>query len=80
MKRSTKAGITAAILLVSIFLPPYAEWRAPINFICAVLACILGALAAASGRRWWLLIPGSIVAGLALALYLFVSGTTASFQ
>jgi len=73
VKRSTKAGITALLLLVSIFLPPYIEWRAPINLTCAVLACILGALAAARGRRWWLLIPGSIVAGLVLALYLSVS-------
>ncbi|HXS75437.1 MAG TPA: hypothetical protein VN753_04610 [Terracidiphilus sp.] len=73
MNRSTKAGLVAAALLVSIFLPPYAEWRAPINFACAVLACILGGLAAASGRRWWLIIPGSIVAGLVLALYASVS-------
>ena len=73
MKRSTKAGIASAVLLTSIFLPPYAEWRAPINFACAVLACVLGALAAASGKRWWLLIPGSIVAGFVLALYLAVS-------
>ena len=73
MKRSTKAGIASAVLLASIFLPPYADWRAPINFACAVLACVLGALAAASGRRWWLLIPGSIVAGFVLALYLSVS-------
>lgn len=69
MKRSTKAGITAAALLVSIFLPPYAEWRAPIDLACVVLACVLGALAAASGKRWWLVIPGSIVAGLVLVLY-----------
>jgi hypothetical protein len=73
VKRSTKAGIVSAVLLASIFLPPYTEWRAPINFACAVLACVLGALAAASGRRWWLLIPGSIVAGFVLALYLSVS-------
>jgi len=43
------------------------------NFVCAVLACVLGALAAASGRRWWLLIPGSIVVGFVLAIYLSVS-------
>ncbi|HEY2468089.1 MAG TPA: hypothetical protein VGI45_09625 [Terracidiphilus sp.] len=72
MKRSTKAGITSAALLLSIFIPPYAEWRAPINFACAVLACVLGALAAGSGRRWWLVIPGSIVAGFALAIYVAI--------
>lgn len=73
MKRSTKTGIIAAALMLSIFLPPYAEWRAPFNFACGVLACALGALAAASGRRWWLIIPGTIVAGFFLALYLSVS-------
>jgi hypothetical protein len=73
MKRSTKAGIAAVALLVSIFLPPYAEWRAPINFACAILACVLGALAAASGRRWWLVIPGSIVAGFVVVLYLAIN-------
>lgn len=69
MKRSTKAGITSAALLVSIFLPPYSEWRAPVKLACVVAACVLGALAAASGKRWWLVIPGSIVAGLVLVLY-----------
>ncbi|MBS1804732.1 MAG: hypothetical protein JST28_15315 [Acidobacteria bacterium] len=73
MKRSTKAGIVSIALLVSTFLPPYADWRAPINFTCAVLACVLGTLAALSGRRWWFFIPGSIVAGFSLAIYLSVS-------
>jgi len=56
--------------MVSIFLPPYTEWRAAFNFTCALLACILGVVAAASGRRWWLIIPGTIVTGFGLALYL----------
>jgi hypothetical protein len=70
VKRSTKAGIASAILFASIFVPPYREWRAPISFACAVLACVLGVLAATSGRKWWLVIPASIVAGFALDLYL----------
>ncbi len=70
MKRSTKAGIASAILFASIFVPPYREWRAPISFACAVLACVLGVLAATGGRKWWLVIPASIVAGFALDLYL----------
>jgi hypothetical protein len=72
VKRSTKAGIASLVLLLSIIIPPYAEWRTPINFACAVLACLLGALAAASGRRWWLVVPGSIVAGFALAIYIAI--------
>ena len=70
MKRSTKIGILSAVLFASIFIPPYREWRAPISFACAILSCVLGALASTSGRKWWLVIPASIVAGFALDLYL----------
>lgn len=73
MTRSTKAGIASAALLLSILLPPYAEWRVLLNIVCAVLACVLGLLAGSSGRRWWLVIPGSIVTGFALLLYLAVT-------
>ena len=69
MKRSTKAGIASVVLFASIFVPPYREWRAPITFACAVLSCILGALAASCGRKWWLVVPASIVGGFALDLY-----------
>ena len=72
MKRSTKAGTVSVVLLASILVPPYREWRVPISFACAVLSCILGALAANSGRKWWLVIPASLVAGFALDLYLVI--------
>ena len=72
MKRSTKAGIASVVLFASILVPPYREWRAPISFACAVLSCILGALAANSGRKWWLVIPASLVAGFVLDLYLVI--------
>lgn len=70
MKRSTKTGIASAILFASIFIPPYREWRTPISFACALFACLLGMQAATSGRKWWLIIPGSIIAGFALDLFL----------
>ena len=73
MTRSTKAGLISLALLLSMFIPPYAEWRAPINLVCAVLSCVLGALAATRGRRWWLVVPGSIVTGFALLLYLAIT-------
>jgi hypothetical protein len=72
VKRSTKAGIASAVLFASTLVPPYREWRAPISFVCVVLSCILGALAASSGRKWWLVIPASIVAGFVLDLYLVI--------
>lgn len=73
MKRSTKAGIASAVLFASILVPPYREWRAPISFACAILSCVLGALAATSGRKWWLVIPASIVGAIALDLYLVMN-------
>jgi hypothetical protein len=72
VKRSTKIGIASAVLFASILIPPYREWRAPISVACAVLASVLGVLAATSGRKWWLIIPGSIVAGFALDLFLVI--------
>ncbi|HEY1575526.1 MAG TPA: hypothetical protein VGF82_00435 [Terracidiphilus sp.] len=73
MTRSTKAGLISVALLLSILIPPYAEWRIPINLVCAVLSCVLGALAATRERRWWLVIPGSIVTGFATLLYLAIT-------
>jgi hypothetical protein len=72
VKRSTKAGIASAALLLSVFIPPYAEWRAPISFVSVILACVLGLLAASGGRKWWLVIPASIVVGFALDLFLVI--------
>lgn len=72
MKRSTKAGIASAALLLSILIPPYREWRAPISVASAVLAGVLGVLAASGGRKWWLVIPASIVVGFALDLFLVI--------
>jgi|GEM_PF-1732355 len=70
VSRSTKTGIASAILFATILIPPYQEWRAPVSVACAVLASVLGVLAATSGRKWWLIIPGTIVAGFALDLFL----------
>jgi hypothetical protein len=73
VKRSTKAGIASVALLLSILIPPYAEWRAPINVACVTVSCALGLLASGAGRRWWLIIPGCIVTGFALLLYLAIA-------
>ena len=32
VRGSAKLGLASALLLVSIFVPPYANWREPINF------------------------------------------------
>src|SRR5271168_4632402 len=60
--RSAKLGITSLLLVGSIFVPPFAEWRQPLSFLSAVLSCVFGVLAARQGSKWWLAIPGAIAA------------------
>ena len=61
MTRSAKLGMTSAVLLGSIFVPPYSNWREPISFASVVMSCLLGLIAAYQGCKWWLVIPGMIV-------------------
>ncbi len=70
MTRSGKLGTVSAVLLGSIFVPPFANWRQPISFASVGLAGVLGLLAAQQGSKWWLLIPCVIVVGFAVGLYL----------
>ena len=64
MRKSAKLGAVSALLLASIFIPPYANWREPINFASVGVSCVLGLLAAQQGSRWWLTIPCLIIVGL----------------
>ncbi len=73
MKRSTKAGIASAVLFASTPCAPYREWRATYQF------CLRDSLLhprapwlPAAARKWWLVIPASIVAGFVLDLYLVI--------
>jgi len=70
MTRSRKLGIVSAVLLGSIFIPPFSNWRQPISFASVGLSAGLGLLAAQQGSKWWLVIPCAIVVGLAFGLYL----------
>ena len=70
VRRSAKLGLASSLLLVSIFVPPYANWREPINFAAAGLSCVLGLLAAQQGSRWWLAIPCLIIVGFVVGFYL----------
>jgi hypothetical protein len=69
MTRSGKLGIASSVLLGSIFVPPFQNWREPISFASAGLSAVLGLLAAQQGSKWWLVIPSVIVAGCAVVLY-----------
>jgi hypothetical protein len=70
MTRSGKLGIVSAVLLGSIFIPPFSNWRHPISFVSVGLSLVFGLLAAQQGSKWWLVIPCAIAIGLAFGLYL----------
>jgi hypothetical protein len=70
MTRSGKLGIASAVLLGSIFVPPYPNWREPISFVSVGVSAVLGLLAAKQGSKWWLVIPCVIMVGFAAGLYL----------
>jgi hypothetical protein len=72
MTRSAKLGIASALLLGSVLIPPFSNWRQPISFASVGISCILGLLAAQQGSKWWLAIPCVIVAGLAIGSYFAV--------
>jgi len=66
MTRSAKLGITSIFLLLSTLIPTFLNWQFPIAFVCAVLSILFGLLAAQQGSRWWLTVPGLIVAGISI--------------
>jgi hypothetical protein len=72
MTRSGNLGIASAVLLGSIFVPPFSDWRQPISFASVGISAVLGLLAAQQGSKWWLVIPCVIAVGVAVGLYLGV--------
>jgi hypothetical protein len=70
MTQSVKLGIASVVLLSSILIPPFSNWRYPITFACVGLSALLGVLASQQGSKWWLTVPGIIIGGLAFGLYL----------
>jgi hypothetical protein len=69
MTVSAKLGIASILLVGSIFVRPFANWRGPIDVACAVISAVLGLLASQRGSKWWLVIPGAILAGFGICLY-----------
>ena len=69
MTRSEKLGTASALLLGSVFVPPFSNWREPVNFALIGILAVLGLLAAQQGSKWWLAIPCAIVAGFVIGLY-----------
>ncbi len=55
MMRSRQLGIVSAVLLGSVFVPPFSNWREPVSFASVGISAVLGLLAARQGSKWWLL-------------------------
>jgi hypothetical protein len=68
MTIANKLGLASGLLLASLFLPPYASWREPINFSAAVLSFVLALLAAHRGRKVWLAIPCVLLVVFAICI------------
>ena len=68
--RSGKLGIVSTVLLGSIFVPPFPNWREPVSLASVGVSGVLGLLAAQQGSKWWLVIPCIIVTGFVIGLYL----------
>jgi hypothetical protein len=69
MTRSRKLGIVSTVLLGSIFVPPFPNWREPVSLASVGVSGVLGLLAAQQGSKWWLVIPCIIVTGFVIGLY-----------
>lgn len=70
MTRSAKLGTASTLLLGSIFVPPFSNWREPLSVAFAVVSCVLALLAAQQGSKWWLAIPCAVVIGSGVGWYL----------
>jgi hypothetical protein len=68
MTRSVKMGVISVVLMGGAAAP------SPLNAACLVISCVLGLLAAQQGSKWWLTVPGTIIAGIAFILYLGFHG------
>jgi hypothetical protein len=64
MERSVKLGAASVVLIAGCVL------REPLDFVCGVLACALGLLAAQQGSKWWLAVPCVMVTLFAFLMYI----------
>jgi hypothetical protein len=60
--RSSKLGFSSLLLFAGFIVLPFWAGNLPFGWIFAVISSVLGWLASRQGTKWWLLIPGSIVA------------------
>ncbi len=69
MRISTKLGIVSLSTLgLSVILAALVP-GVPLAFVACFFACILGALAAHRGSKWWLAVPCVLIALFFLILY-----------
>jgi hypothetical protein len=69
MQRSDKLGVTSAVCLVLALLPPYENWKQPVNTLLIFASFALAYFAGRSGRRAWFGMCLLLVALLGVAAY-----------
>jgi hypothetical protein len=70
MTRSVKLGIASVVLLAASPAPV----TAPFGAVCLVISCVLALMAAQQGSKWWLVVPGIVVAGIAFFMFMAFHG------
>lgn len=68
MTRSNRLGIASAIAVVLAVALGLVVPQVPLGITAAFVSVILGLLAAQQGSRWWLVVPGSVIAVFVVAL------------
>ncbi|NYF50967.1 hypothetical protein [Tunturiibacter gelidoferens] len=61
MRRPTKLGIAAILLLGVFIVSPFMIGNLPFGWIFAVFAALFGWMASRQGNKWWSAIPISIL-------------------
>ena len=69
MADATKIGVAGMVLLLLAIGWGALGWPEPLPIVFAFISFVLGCIAALRGSRWWLILPGILLAGFCLALY-----------
>jgi hypothetical protein len=69
MTRSTKLGIASAAMLVMASVLAMVVPQLPLGLAAAFVSVVLGLLAAWQGSKWWLLMPGIVIAAFGIGLW-----------
>jgi hypothetical protein len=69
MVRSTKLGIAGILMIAGSLCSSLWRPEQPISLVFAVISCVFCFLAAHTGSKWWLAVPGIVIGVAALLLF-----------